>query len=130
MRQRIIDYRLLHSIRDTAERFQVSPTTVQNLVKLYGETSDIAPRKRKAAPERLISPAGELHLQALLAEAPDLTLAELCEKYEAIYGVRVSVSTMHYTCKRMGYSYKKKHSTTRSGAKTAGQTKKQATSAS
>ena len=113
LRQRILSYGLAHPVRKTAELFQVSPNTVYLLKKLFYETGGVAPRQRRTAPDRLISPEGGLWLQALLAEAPDLTLAELCEKYESIYGVRVSISTMHNTTKHMKYSYKKKLSTTR-----------------
>lgn len=115
LRQRILNYGLIHPVRETAELFQVSPTTVQSLKQLYYETGDIAPRQRSTTPDRLISPEGELWLQALLAEAPDWSLAELCEKYREIYGISVSVSTMHNTLKRMEYSFKKKLATTRSG---------------
>ena len=115
LRQRIINYGLVHPVRQTAELFQVSPTTVQSLKRLYYETGGIAPRQRNTTPDRLIPPGGELWLQALLAETPDLSLAELCGKYKGIYGVLVSTSTMHNTLKRMEYSFKKKLPTTRSG---------------
>lgn len=115
LRQRILNYGLIHPVRETAELFHVSPTTVQSLKQLYYVTGDIAPRQRSTTPDRLISPEGELWLQALLAEAPDLSLAELCEKYRDIYGISVSVSTMHNTLKRLTYAFKKKLSTTRSG---------------
>ena len=107
LRQRIINYGLVHPVRQTAELFQVSPTTVQSLKQLYYETGDMAPRRRNTTPDRLIPPGGELWLQALLAETPDLSLAELCGKYKGIYGVLVSTSTMHNTLKRMEYSFKK-----------------------
>jgi transposase len=115
LRQRILNYGLVHPVRETAELFQVSPNTVHLLKKLFYETGGVAPRWRNTVPDRLISTEGELWLQALLAETPDLSLAELCDKYESIYGVRVSIPTMHNTLKRMKYSYKKKLSTTRNG---------------
>jgi len=40
-------------------------------------------------------------------EEVDLTLEWLCEFYWQAYGIRVGVSTMHFTLKRMGLSYKK-----------------------
>ena len=60
LRQRILNYALLHPVRETAERFQASPTAVQSLEQLYYETGSIAPRQRNTAPDRLISPEGEL----------------------------------------------------------------------
>jgi transposase len=130
LRQRIINYGLVHPIRETAEIFQVSPATVQSLRNLYYETGDIAPRQRNTTPDRLISPEGELWLQALLTEMPDLSLAELCGKYKDIYGIPVSVSTMHNTLKRMKYSYKKKPPTTRNGTPPRRQKKNSAISTS
>ena len=107
LRQRIISYGLVHPVRQTAELFQVSPNTVHLLKKLFYETGGVAPRWRNTVPDRLISPEGGLWLQALLAETPDLSLAELCGKYKDVYGILVSTSTMHNTLKRMEYSFKK-----------------------
>ena len=86
----------------------VSPDTVQRLKKLYYETGGIEPRAPHIVHAHAVSPEGELYLQALLLDKPDLTLGELCDNYEEIYGVRVGVTTMHETLKRLGYSYKKK----------------------
>ena len=130
LRQRILNYGLLHPIRQTAEIFQVSPNTVHLLRKQYYETGDITPRKRNMAPDRLISPEGELWLQAVLAGDPGLSLAELCGRYYDAYKIRVSSSTMHNALRRMGYSYKKKHSMTPSGTPPGRRKKKQATSTS
>ena len=41
-------------------------------------------------------------------ETPDLSLAELCDRYYDIYRIRVSPSTMHNTVTRFGYAFKKK----------------------
>ena len=80
LRQRILNYGLVHPVRETAELFQVSPNTVHLLKKLFYETGGVAPRWRNTVPDRLISTEGGLWLQALLAETPDLSLAELCDK--------------------------------------------------
>jgi transposase len=107
LRKRILNYALLHPVRPTAELFQVSPDTVHRLKQLYYATGDVAPRPARAVHAHSVSPQGELYLQLLLSEAVDLTLGELCDRYEQAYGVRVGVSTMHGTLKRMGYSRKK-----------------------
>jgi transposase len=108
LRQRILNYGLVHSVRQTAKLFQVSPTTVQSLKQLYYETGGITPHERNISPDRLISTEGELWLQAILVETPDLSLAELCDRYYDIYRIRVSPSTMYNTVTRFGYSFKKK----------------------
>ena len=53
-------------------------------------------------------PEGELYLKSLLLDEVDLTLERLCELYQEAYGVRIGVTTMHFTLKRMGLTYKKK----------------------
>ena len=118
VRQRILNYALTHPVRQTAALFQVSPDTVQRLKKLYYETGDIVLPAVQAVQGHAVSPAGELYLQILLVEDVDLTLAQLCDRYEETYGVRVGVTTMHHTLKRLDYSLKKRLSTTRGGSMT------------
>jgi transposase len=112
LRQRIFSYNLTHSVRQTAEVFRVSPNTVQCLKKLYCETGGFAPRPCNAVHEHAVSPEGEMYLQVLLKEQPDMTLQQLCENYHLVYGVTVGITTMHNLLKRLGFSRKKKHSTT------------------
>ena len=118
LRQRILNYALTHPVRQTAAIFQVSPDTVQRLKNLYYETGGIVPPAVQAVHEHAVSPEGELYLQILLLENVDMTLAQLCDRYEETYGVRVGVTTMHNTLKRLGYSSKKRPSMTRSGSMT------------
>lgn len=113
LRQRILNHALNHSVRQTADLFQVSPNTVHCLKKLYYETGGVAPRPCLAVHEHAISPEGEMYLKILLKEDVDLTLSQLCDQYEKIYGVRVGVSTMHNTLKHLGITTKKKLFTTR-----------------
>ena len=108
LRQRILNYALNHSVRQTARAFHVSPNTVQQIKKLFYETGGIEPRPSKPVHAHAVSPEGELYLKALLLEEVDLTLERLCELYWQAYGVRVGVATMHLTLRRMGLSYKKK----------------------
>lgn len=44
----------------------------------------------------------------LLSKECDLTLAELCDRYEQAYGVRVSISTLFNTLERLNITRKKK----------------------
>jgi transposase len=108
LRQRILNYALTHPVRQTAAIFQVSPDTVQRLKNLYYETGGIVLPAVQAIHEHAVSPEGELYLQILLRENVDMTLAQLCDRYEEAYGVRVGVTTMHNTLKRLDYSLKKK----------------------
>ena len=47
LRQRILNYALNHSVRQTARAFHVSPNTVQQLKKLFYETGGMDPRPSK-----------------------------------------------------------------------------------
>jgi transposase len=128
LRQRILNYALTHSIRETARIFQVSPDTVHRLKKLYFGTGSVAPLPPKVVRARAVSPEGELFIKILLLEDVDLTLEELCARYENTYGVRVAVTTMHNTLQRMNISLKKKPSTTPRGTPNNQSTKKSAIS--
>jgi transposase len=111
LRRRLFNYNLSHSVRNTAKLFGVSPDTVQRLKQLLIETGDLAPRPCHAEHAQAVSPEGELYVQALWVEQPDLSLAELREAYERAYGVAVGTTTLHHLLQRLGYS-RKKHSTT------------------
>ena len=108
LRIRIFNYLLTHSIRDTARMFNVSPNTVFLLKKRWEQDGTLEPRRGPVGAPRAISPEGEMYLQLLLSEQPDLTLEALCDRYAENYGVQVSVSTMHNTLKRLGITRKRK----------------------
>ncbi len=108
LRIRIFNYSLSHSIRETARVFQVSPNTVYLLTKLFVETGSLNPRVNLFEHTRLITPEGEMYLCLLLNKEADLTLEELCNRYEQTYGVRVSIGTMYNTLERLNITRKKK----------------------
>jgi transposase len=130
LRWRIFNHSLNHSIRETARVFKASPNTVYLLAKRFAATGGMAPRKAKAVHARAVSPEGEMFLQILLREDVDMTLAELCGRYERAYGARVGLSTMHNTLKRMGLTYKKRPFMTRPATAPRPRTKKKPTSSS
>jgi transposase len=99
---------LCHSIRKTAQIFHVSPNTVYLLIKLFIETGGLVPRENKYEYTHLITQEGEIYLQLLLAEEVDLTLEDLCNRYEEDYGVRVSIGTMYNTLEKLNITRKKK----------------------
>lgn len=113
-RTRLFNHALTHPVRETAAVFQVSPTTVQRLKKLFIETGQLAPHPSHAGRPRVVSEEGELFLKVLLLNEVDLTLDELRERYAAAYGVQVSLGAMHDTLQRLGWTRKKSPPTTRS----------------
>jgi transposase len=108
LRIRIFSYSLTHSIKETAEVFNVSTNTVYLIKRLFIETGDFKPRPRTRQYPYLITPEGELYIQLLIYDNPDITLRQLCEEYESEYGVKVSIATMSNTLKRLGFVRKKK----------------------
>ena len=108
LRVRIFNYSLNHSVRATARMFRVSPNTVYLLKKLFLETGSLQPRTPTHDPPFAISTEGEMHLRLLLSADVDLTLEELCDCYERIYGKRVGLTTMHNTLKRLNITRKRK----------------------
>lgn len=108
LRVRIFNYSLTHTIRETAQIFQVSPNTVYLLRCLFNETGSLTPKPHPLEHPHLITPEGEMYLITLLIDEKDLTLAELCDRYEEAYGVRVSIGTMYNTLERLNITRKKK----------------------
>ena len=109
LRQRIFNYSLNHSVRQTAKTFNVSPSRVQNLKKLFEETGSLTPREFKGEYPRLISEEGEIYLQVLLSKEVGLTLEKIIDNYEETYGIKVSVGTLFNTLRKLNITYKKKH---------------------
>lgn len=130
LRQRILNYAQTHSIRQTAEVFQVSPDTVYRLKKLYKETGGVEPKPCKAKHWKAVSEEGEMYLKAYVLEHKDPTLEHLCENYQSVYGVQVGMTTMHNALKRIGITRKKKASTTPTSTETRTSPKKTYTSMS
>jgi len=108
LRIRIHNYSLTHTIRETGVVFNVSPDTVHLLRKLFIETGSLNPRESSYKYPHLITPAGEAYLQSLLAKEVDLTLEELCNRYEDTFGIRVSTGTMYNTLEQLNITRKKK----------------------
>lgn len=107
LRERIFSYSICHTIKETAEQFRVSSSTVYLLKKRFYETGCLSPKVRQYKATRLMTVEGQLYIQSLLAEQSDLTLEKLRDEYEAAYGIRVSIGTMYNTVQEMGFSYKK-----------------------
>ena len=75
---------------------------------MFIETGSLNPRDNLHERPHLITPEGELYLCLLLSKEIDLTLEELCNRYEQAYGVRVSIGTMYNTLERLNITRKKK----------------------
>jgi len=109
MRQKIINsYEAGNtSIRKVAARFQVSKSTVQELLKRKRETGELFPRQAKGGkPSQLLGQ--EQQIKEMVAEHPDYQLAEYCEYWEEKTGVRLSESAMCRFLQKQQLTMKKK----------------------
>lgn len=131
LRRKILDAYLNEegSMRKIAERFGVSLWFVYNLLKRYRKENTIEPRKHKSGNHPKVLPKHVPFLKKLIEKENDLTLREICSRFEEEFSIIVSVSSMNESLKRLGISRKKKPSTTpkntkpktwRNGSTTAG----------
>jgi transposase len=81
------------SIRKVAERFQVSKTTVQSLLKRKQVTGTLKPAKATGGKASQLT-GYEQEIAQMVETHQDYTLAEYCEYWQDKTGVRVSESTM------------------------------------
>jgi len=93
--------------REVARRFDVSPATIGNYLRLRRQTGGLAPRPR-AGGRAEIGPERYPQLVAQLQADPDATLEQHCEPWAARTGQVVSVSTMWRTIARAEWTYKKR----------------------
>ena len=94
-------------MRKLAARFKVSFHFVSQLIKRFRQTGRIDPKPAGGGNRSAIDKAGEKVLRQWLAERSDLTLSQLCARYEEKMGVKVSISAMGRALQRMGISRKK-----------------------
>lgn len=81
------------SIRKVAERFQVSKTTVQSLLKRKQATGTLKPAAASGGKASQLA-GYEREIAQMVETHRDYTLAEYCEYWQDKTGVRVSESTM------------------------------------
>jgi len=118
LRQRIVDaYRKAEgSVRELAQRFVVSPKTVQNYLNLERETGGIAPRPHGGGPAPKLDDAGVQEVRTLIEEKNDRTLDEIAKALEARRNVHVGRSTVWRALDRLGLPRKKNGSRERAGS--------------
>jgi transposase len=110
MRQKLVDIyygKKKISQRKLAERFNVAPSFVQEILKQYRETGDISPKVREMqTPTKLNSEQLEI-LGELVREKNDATLEELREQLHQRVGVLIGRATVDRMVKKLGFTVKK-----------------------
>ena len=103
------------SRRAAGRRFAVSASSSIRWVDLHEETGSISPRRRGGTSRSPLEPHAAWLLE-LVAEKPDLTLAEIVQRLLQDRGVRTSDSSVDRFFRRHGMSFKKNSARRRAGA--------------
>lgn len=109
LRQRVIDaYKAKEgSLRQLADRFKVSLSFVQRLIRRNRDTGQVIPKPHAGGAIAKITVEGLPTVQQLVDEQPDAILSELCERLAKHSGIQVSIPTMHRAVQRLELSTKK-----------------------
>jgi len=91
---------------EVGQRFRVSEAMVKKLLQQRRRTGESGPRHYRSGRKPRILPAHRERLRALLAQKPDLTLAEL----RAALALACTLPAIHYALAAMDLTYKKRHS--------------------
>lgn len=97
------------SVAVVGRRFGVSPSYVSR-VRMRRDNEGLCSTKPRGARHEMRLAHLREPLLARITQAPDQTLAQLCD-WAAEQGVRVSTVTMHKSLKRWGWTFKKRPST-------------------
>lgn len=95
------------STREAARRFRVGISTVGTWCRRYRASGETAARKQ-GQPSRSKLDPHEGFIFGLIAERPDITLAEIAERLAVEHGVRVVLSTVWVFLDRRGITFKKR----------------------
>ena len=91
---------------EVAKRFKVSVGMVKKLLAQRARTGDLRARHRFSGRKPRLMPEHGAQLKQLIAQEPDLTLAEL----KARLGLDYTVAAIHWVVNRLGLTYKKRRS--------------------
>jgi transposase len=91
------------TITQVTERFKVSASFVNQLLRRRRERNKLEPKPHGGGRQPLLTPAHDETLRALVAAQPDTRLAELRQKL----GIKVHLSSLWYRLQRLGLTLKK-----------------------
>lgn len=103
------------SVRELAERFAVSPGTVQNYLNLKRATGRVEPRPPGGGVAPLISEEDLPKVLQLVEEQPDATTEELADELARKHAIAVSRPTMGRALQRLEITRKKNAACERAG---------------
>ena len=92
---------------EVAEQFECSESWVRRLIQRRRENGSLQPKPHHVPRNNKLDEQDLSRLAELIAQQPDMTLAELAEAL----GNKVSVPTVHRATRRLGLPLKKSHCT-------------------
>jgi transposase len=104
------------SRRSAADRFGVAASAAIKWHALWRRTGAVAPRPQGGDKRSHRIEALAQAILGLVAETPDITLAEIAEHLERDHDERFAPSVIHRFFVRRGISFKKNHSRRRAGS--------------
>lgn len=96
------------STRQLAERFRVSYSFVNRLLRRYEATNSIEPLPHGGGKQPLIDSQQLNILKKLAEEDNDATLQELSDRFKEKIGIQVSISTMCRLVQKLNLTRKKR----------------------
>jgi len=120
LRERILDAILAgeSTQAEVAERYAVSLSFVEKLVKRWRRTQSIGFTVYTPGPKRVLAPYQDWIRQHIAAQ-PDMTYRELCTQLAEAKGPQASVSMMCREVQRLNLTLKKSRSMTINGTRSA-----------
>lgn len=91
-----------------AQHFSVSTHFVYTLWAHYQKTGSVNPKQIGGYMKPKVDKEGEKHVTEWLANETDLTLEQLCDRYEAHFSIKMGTSSMDRALKRANITVKKK----------------------
>lgn len=107
LRQRVLSASRSDSASVTAERFNVSKTTVHRLRALERETGSVAPKAHGGGRSPSLTDEDRPRFEAFLLEDVSMTHEEMAERFEAATGRSVSRQTVQRHLRAWGLTRKK-----------------------
>lgn len=91
-----------------AQHFSVSNYFIYSLWSHYQETGSVNPKQIGGYVKPKVDKVGEEHIKEWLATDVDLTLEQLCNRYEEHFSIKMGTSSMDRALKRANITVKKK----------------------
>lgn len=101
-----------------SNRFQVGTASVSRWLRIFRQTGDVLPKPHSGGMPPKIDAAGLRWLTKTVEKQPDITLAELADRYAEQTDVTVALSILCRALKKVGLVRKKRPFTLRSAKQT------------